>query len=195
MMPTVIRPLPRQKRNETAKIVFPGKLFDVWQREQKVYTWEIKTFEWVTRPDTVLVIPILDNWQAVFGIETQPGMKEMMRTLGWRLEKWETAEDAAHRELMEESWYTAKELRLWDARQPLNKIDWAVYLFVAHWISKKQDTNLDDWEKIKTCSFPITELLNPDNTIPFDDNEFLFKLYYAQANKKEKERVMRLLTP
>ena len=97
--------------------------------------------------------------------------------------------------MLEETGFTAKELRLWDARQPLNKTDWAIYLFVAHGVHKHQSANLDDGEQIQLFSYPAEKLLDANNDIKFDDNEFLFKLYYAQANKEEGERILKLLSP
>jgi ADP-ribose pyrophosphatase len=188
------RPKSHQQKSDAAKIVFNGKLFDVWQWEQEQFDGSTKTFELLKRPDTVLVLPVLAGKDVVLCKEQQPGTKIMFRTIGGRIEKGETPEEAAQRELYEETGYEAKEFRLWDAWQPSNKIDWVVYLFVAHGLIQKSDGSLDSGEKISLVNYPIDKLLDPNNELDLDDNEFLFKLHFAQGNSKEKSRIINLLS-
>lgn len=188
------RPKSHQKKPDDAKLVFKGKLFDVWQWEQEQFDGSTKTFELLKRPDTVLILPVLPSRDIILCKEQQPGTKLMIRTIGGRIEKGETPEQAAQRELHEETGYAAGELRLWDAWQPLNKIDWVVYLFVAHGLIQKSNASPDSGEKISTVNYPIDKLLDPNNELTLDDNEFLFKLHFAQGNLKEKNRIINLLS-
>jgi ADP-ribose pyrophosphatase len=188
------RPKSHQQISDDAKLVFKGKLFDVWQWEQKQFDGSTRTFELLKRPDTVLILPVLPNGDVILTKEQQPGTKVMFRTIGGRIEKGETPEEAARRELHEETGYEAKELRIWDAWHPVNKIDWVVYLFVAHGLNKKSDANPDSGEKISLVNYPIDKLLDPNNELALDDNEFIFKLHFAQANSKEKSRIINLFS-
>lgn len=188
------RPKSHQQKPDDAKLAFKGKLFDVWQWEQEQFDGSIKTFELLKRPDTVLILPVLPNKEVILCKEQQPGTKIMFRTIGGRIEKGETPEEAAQRELCEETGFEGTEFRLWDAWQPVNKIDWVVYLFIVHGLIKKSEINLDAGEKLSLINYPIEKLLDPNNDLTLDDNEFLFKLHFAQGNLREKERIIDLLS-
>jgi hypothetical protein len=41
-----------------AKMIFKGKLFEVWQWEQKMFDGSVETFEHLKRPNMAVVIPI-----------------------------------------------------------------------------------------------------------------------------------------
>lgn len=189
------RPASKQLRPSSAKIVFKGVLFDVWQWQQAFSDGSKKTFETLQRPDTVLILPVLPDGLVILAEEAQPGMVSMLRTLGGRIEPGELPEEAARRELLEESGFAAKELRLWDAWQPVNKIDWAVYLYVAHGLSKQSGTALEAGEKITLRTLPAASLLAPNSDLVIDDYELLHKLYFARSDVRERERVGRLLDP
>lgn len=188
------RPTSRQHKPSMIEPVFIGKLFNVWQWDQEQFDGSSKKFESLSRPDTVLILPVLSNGNVIFASEQQPGMKRMLRTLGGRIEKGEDAEEAARRELREETGFEATELRLWDAWQPINKIDWAVYLFVAHGLKTTDQQTLEAGEDIDLVEFSKTDLLDPTIPMMLDDNEFLFKLYFARGDAKEKTRIEHLLT-
>lgn len=189
------RPVGKQQRPPTADLVYKGKLFEVWQWEQTLNNGTKSMFETLRRPDTVLVLPVLHDGQVILAEETQPGMAPMFRALGGRIEAGELPEEAARRELREESGYVADELRLWDAWQPVNKIDWAVYLYVAHGLSSPSRTTLDAGEMIGLRTLPATALLDRNTPLALDDYELLHKLYFARSDAQEYNRVVRLLEP
>jgi ADP-ribose pyrophosphatase len=190
---SVARPTSRQRRPATAKCVHKGVLFDVWQWQQARFDGSTATFETLRRPDTVLVLPVTTDGFVIMAEETQPGMSTVLQAIGGRIEENELPEDAALRELREEAGCEAKELRLWDAWQPVSKIDWAVYLFVAHGITKGTRRQLDPGERITLREVPATDLINPDSTLEIDDYELLHKLYFARSDAQERERVRGLL--
>lgn len=189
------RPASRQHRPSSARLAFRGILFEVWQWEQTLFDGTETVFEVLSRPDTVLVLPVLDDGLVVLAQERQPGMPLMLRTLGGRIRPGESPEEAAHRELFEESGYVAEELRLWDAWQPVNKMDWAVYLYVAHALSRPSDATLDGGEVIELQTLPAAELLERNSDLGIDDYEFLHKLYFARSDDRERKRVTQLLDP
>ena len=189
----VTRPASRQRRGEEAEVVFQGKLFQVWQWQQELFDGSVTTFEQLSRPDTVLVLPITTSGEALFLEESQPGTAPMFRTIGGRVEPGEAPEMAALRELREESGYETGELRLWAAWQPINKIDWAVYLFVAHRLSAPVELNLDAGEKVTLRSILASELLDAPSAPALDDNEFLYQLNFARSDADERRRVEALL--
>ena len=189
------RPASKQRRPSSARMVFKGVLFDVWQWKQALFNGTTAVFETLHRPDTVLILPVLHGGQVIFAEETQPGMPTMFRALGGRVMTGELPEEAARRELLEESGYKVEELRLWDAWQPVNKIDWAVYLYVAHGLSDPSGVALDAGEQIALRTLSVTTLLDPNSDLTIDDYELLHKLYFARSDARERERVARLFDP
>lgn len=136
-----------------AKQVFKGMIFDVYQWEQEMYDGSTHTFEKVVRPDTVLVIPVTDEGRIIICEQEQPHRnKPYLSLISGRVEENEPPEEAARRELLEETGFEAKELVLWDEYSPGTKIGWTIYTYIAKGCKKVAEQNLDPGEKIK-CDF------------------------------------------
>lgn len=187
------RPLRKQQLPSSARLVFKGILFEVWQWEQILFNGRKTVFESLRRPDTVLILPVLSDGRVILAEEKQPGMPSMLQALGGRIEPGESPEQAARRELLEESGYSAETFMLWDAWQPVSKIDWAVYLFVARDLTAAGKPVLDPGEAINLRLLPAAELLDRNSDLAVDDYELLHKLYYARSCDHEYERVAKLL--
>jgi ADP-ribose pyrophosphatase len=186
------RPQCRQQRPSSANLAFKGKLFEVWQWNQTLFDGSTARFETLRRPDTVLVIPILSNGDIIFAEEKQAGMSPLLHAVGGRIEPGESPEEAARRELLEESGYVAEEWSIWDAWQPVMKIDWAVYLFVARQLSVASAQHLDSGEKIRLRFISARQLLDRESDLELDDYELLYKLYQARSSDSERQRVAKL---
>jgi len=193
--PGLTRPKSRQPRPPSARIMFRGRVFQVWQWDQTLFDGTTAVFETLSRPDTVLVIPVLGGDQVVLAEETQPGMDPVLHALGGGIKPGEPPEKAAARELLEESGYAAAEFRLWDAWQPVDKIDWAVYLYVAHGIIGQPTPASNPGERIALRTLPAAALLAGDLEHRLDDQELLQKIWFARYNLREEQRVRRLLDP
>ena len=48
---------------ENAICAYKWKLFSIWQWEQEMFDWKIKTFEKVERPDTIDIIASTNEWK------------------------------------------------------------------------------------------------------------------------------------
>lgn len=145
----ITRPKSKQPIPSHAKKVFQGVIFDVYQWPQKMYDGSIKTFEKIKRDDSAIIIPITTDGKIIIANEAQPGIKAEIGLLTGRIEKNETPLAGAKRELLEETGYTAKQWTLLESFQPVYKVDWAVYYFIAKGCQKVADQNLDIGEKIK----------------------------------------------
>jgi ADP-ribose pyrophosphatase len=187
------RPEPKQRPPTSAVRTYKGVLFEVWQWQQKLFNGETALFEVLRRPDTVLVLPVVGN-DVLLVEERQPGMKSMLRTLGGRVESGETPEQAAQRELREESGFTANTLLLWDAWQPVNKIDWAVFLFVAHGLVERGKTSLDAGEAIALRRVPLASILDGKPDVHIDDYELMHKVYQVRSDEEERLRAIAILS-
>ena len=144
----IARPPSKQPIPDDARRVFKGVLFDVYQWEQELYDGTKATFEKLRRPDTVVVFPVMNDGRILLTEQEQPGKAPFVAATGGRVDEGEDVLQAAKRELREESGYEASEFILWDAQQPVSKIDWAVYTFVAKGLKKVADIHLDAGERI-----------------------------------------------
>lgn len=190
------RPESKRQCPDDSKIVFKGNLFEVRQWEQQLFDGSKTIFEMLIRPDTVRILPVLNDDLIIFVEETQPSIPTKLRTPGGRIEQNETPEQAANRELMEEIGYVASELRLWDAWQPDDKIDSAVYLYVAHGLKQTSTVITPEaGERFRPLFIPIKALLDKNLKLTIDDNYFLYKLYFTFYNEQERRRLLKLLTP
>ncbi len=142
------RPQSSQPIPKNAKCVFCGILFEVWQWQQKMFDGSVKTFEKLKRPDTVVVVPITKKGKIIIIKEKQPRKKPILTLPGGRIDNDEHPLKAAQRELLEETGYKAKKWQIFEAFQPVSKIDWAIYIFIARGCEQVQDPTPDEGEKI-----------------------------------------------
>src|SRR5260221_6819606 len=89
---------------------FKGAIMDFWQWEQPLYDGTTQTFECVTRPDTVSVIPFIDSETVLLTRQEQPHKKAAFIDFpGGRLDGTESMEEGMRRELLEETRYRAEQ--------------------------------------------------------------------------------------
>jgi len=94
--------------------------------------------------------------------------------------------------------YEAEEFILWDAQQPMNKVDWAVYTFIAKGLKKVGDMCLDGGEKIKLFSATLDELIDlatSSEDRKFGEKEIIYKLFRAKLDPKKYEELKELFKP
>ena len=170
------RPSPEQPIPANAKLVFRGKLFDVYQWRQRMFDGSYQTFEKLKRVDTVMVVPTTSQGKIILIDEEQPGRGSFLSAVGGRVEQGESVLDTAKRELLEETGHEAYEFSLWDAVQPVSKIDWAVYTFIAKGSTKVSDPKPDAGEKITPRFVSFDEFINLVSESEFRDREITLKL-------------------
>lgn len=188
----ITRPKSHQPIPDHAKKVFKGILFDVYQWEQELFDGTKKIFEKVKRRDTVIVFAVLPDGKILLTEQEQPGKAPFIAATGGIMEDNEDALVAAKRELLEESGYEAEEFLLWDSQQPVSKVDWAVYTFIAKGLKKVSDLNLDGGEKIKAKPVTFDELLEIGTQSGFSESEVIPYFYEAKLNPEKKEELKKL---
>lgn len=191
----IIRPKSKQTIPENAKKVFDGVLFDVYQWEQTLYDGTKTTFEKLKRPDTVIVFPILDNGDILLTQQEQPGKEPFIGASGGRVEEGEGVLEAARRELLEETGYEASEMIPWESQQPISKIDWVVYTFIAKGLKKVSDLSLDSGEKITLKPVSFDEFIDIGVSKDFYEKEIVLKLYEAKIYPQKMEELEKLFSP
>ena len=68
----IIKPISKQPIPESAKKVFTGKLFDVYQWEQELFDGSTTTFEKVKTKDIVSIIPVTTDGKIMICKQKQP---------------------------------------------------------------------------------------------------------------------------
>ena len=192
---TIERPESRQHMPEDATLVFKGKLFDVYQWQQQMYDGTYQTFEKLKRPDTVVVFAVLDDGSILLTKQEQPGKSLFIGAAGGRVDEGEEIEEAAARELLEETGYRAKELILWHSEQPVSKIDWAVYTFIAKGLEKVDEQRLDAGEKITLHPVTFDEFIDTALRNEFTEREIVKYIYEAKIDKQKLEELRELFRP
>lgn len=192
---TIKRPESRQQMPEDATLVFKGKLFDVYQWQQQMYDGTYQTFEKLKRPDTVVVFAVLDDGSILLTKQEQPGKSLFIGAAGGRVDEGEEIEEAAARELLEETGYRAKELILWHSEQPVSKIDWAVYTFIAKGLEKVDEQRLDAGEKITLHPVTFDEFIDTALRNEFTEREIVKYIYEAKIDKQKLEELRELFRP
>ncbi len=187
------RPEGHQKVPVDAKKVFTGVLFDVYQWEQELFDGTTATFERLKRQDTVSVIATTPDRKILIIEDGQPGRDTVTTFPGGRVDPGEEPEAAARRELREETGYEAESLELWKAYQPVSKLDWAFYVFVARGATKVTEPHLDPGERISTKEVSLEEVIAVMREPWFQGKEIAVDLLEASFVVHAKEKLEKLL--
>ena len=134
-----------------AKKVFSGVLFDVYHWEQEQFDGTTKTFEALRRLSSVQIIATTPQKELVILKELQPQDEQIGYSLiggGCDFED-EDPQDAARRELLEETGMQCTDLELFEITNAGGKIEWPCYYYIAHNCEIIQEQNLDSGEKIE----------------------------------------------
>lgn len=160
---------------DNANLVFAGKIFDVYQWPQRLFDGSTETFEMLRRKDTVKIIAIKDD-KIVITRQEQPRKGWFYDLPGGRNDNPSENElDAAKREMLEETGMTFDSWRLVEVHQPLLKIDWLVYTFIATDFISQKSQNLDGGERIEVKEVTLDQLKSLANTEKRFSNNVLIK--------------------
>lgn len=141
-----------------AKKVFTGKIWSVYQWPQTLFDGSTKTFEMMSRPDTVKIIAIKDD-KLIVTKQEQPRKDCFYDYPGGRVDESDPDElAAAKREMREETGMTFRHWKLIKADQPFSKIDWLVYTFLAWDFESQLEQHLDAGEKIEVVELTVDEV-------------------------------------
>lgn len=183
-----------KKIPDHATKVFEGVIFDVYHWEQQMFDGSFATFEALKRQGSVTVLAVADN-TILINKEEQPGREPFYALPGGRIDRGENPDDAAKRELLEETGYVAKTCTQWftiDASD-MAKIEWDSYYYLAKDISKEKEVHLDTGERIESKWVSFDELLEIADQFGNRNKGIKEKLQEARQNEEEKQKLKTLL--
>lgn len=188
----IVRPGSNQPIPPQAKKVFQGQIFSIYQWEQEQFDGSKKTFEKAKRPDTVNVLPVTTEGKIILAEQEQPGTEPFIGCPGGIIDTGEDPLEAAKRELREETGHVAREFILWDAVQPVSKVDWVIYTFIAKGCELVGKQILDSGEKIKLKYVTFEEFVELVYNVRYRDIEVAFKVMRAKRSQAELENLREL---
>lgn len=142
----------------SAKKVFQGKIFSVYQWEQKLYDGTTETFEMLKRAGTIQIIPTSGE-NIYLSYEEQPTKPRSYSLFGGRQEENEDPLVTAKRELLEETGMESDDWELLKSYQNQGKIEWPMYLYTARNCRKVAEQKLDPGEKIEIKKVSFSEFI------------------------------------
>lgn len=181
-----------RKIPESAKKVFTGEIFDVYQWEQEMYDGSKKTFEHLTRADTVVIIPVTGDGKIIICDQEQPDRDTYLSMISGRVDQGEEPLEAAKRELLEETGFEASEITLFDEYQPHIKLGWTVYTYLAKGCKKVGEQNLDGGEKIELKFVDFDEFIELLATRKLPDIHLTIKALEAKADSEKMQELRSL---
>ena len=184
--------MPIQKNMEIpkgAKKVFSGIIFNVYQWQQKMYDDSYKTFEMVSRGQSVDIIATVKD-KIIMLVEEQPVKPRFFSIPGGRVEKNETSLAAAGRELLDETGYRASEIILLTESFGRSKLYHHISIFIARDCKKIAKPNIDGGEKIEFTLVSFDKFLQFVKEEKFSvPVELKFMMYEALLDKNKKQEL------
>lgn len=177
-----------------AKKVFEGLIYDVYQWPQELYDGTTVTYERVNRQNTVSVLGITKDKQILLIEEEQPLRPKHISLMAGKVDPGESPQEAAERELMEETGYQAEVMEPWFEYEPDLNVDWTVFVYIARNIEQVADQNLEGGEKITPKLFTFDEFIQFAASRDFKATQIRVKVLEALLDPEKMTELKNLLT-
>ena len=179
-----------------AKKVFQGEIYSIYQWPQKLYDGSEAVFECVIRPDTVTIIPFLDERTVVLTKQTQPHKPEPFLSFpGGRVDAGETMEQAAMREFREETGYVAGRMIRWNTLPWTGGIRFEEAIYVATDLTKDpRGSHEDAGEKIELIEVDWKEAVQRSLQHELRSTNTMLTILSMEYAPAERERLRQFLS-
>ena len=167
--------------------LFSGVVFSVDRIKVRIPGSKSYYREIVTRPDAVMVVPLIDNNNIVMVREFRAVIGKWILALpAGTMEKGETPTGAAKRELLEETGFRAGKLeRLVDVYSSPGFTDEVAHIFMATEL-KRGKQRLDETERIKVVPMSIERVETLTENGSINDAKTLGALLLFLRRKRKK---------
>lgn len=176
----------------TAKRVFKGILYDVYQWEQERFDGTKDTYEGLRRKPSVQVIAVVGDKLIILD-EEQPALGKFTSVPGGVYEDDNAPEEAAERELLEETGYKPGKLVPWFTHDFAVDIDWKAYYYIAKGCKKVQELKLDPGEKISVNLVTFEEFIERVINNKFRNRHLSNLLATMKCQPKELEEFKKMI--
>lgn len=158
-----------------------------------MYDGTTVTFERLKRPDTAQVIATVGD-KILLLTQEQPDSSAPFPSLpGGRFDEGEDALTAAKRELLEETGYASEDWTLLRENDPVGKMEWTVYTFIARNCTLDRTPHLDAGERITTRLVSFEEFLMLADDPLFYSPEFVSDLLRMRLETDKRDAFRKLL--
>lgn len=170
---------------KSAKRVFKGLLFEVYQWPQRTFDGSYMTYEAIRRKDTVQVLATVGN-RIILMKEEQPRQGRYLSVPGGMVEG-KNHKSGAYRELLEETGMKPEKMLFWKKREVPVDIDWSSYYYIARNCRKVAEPNLDSGEKIRMRLVTFTQFVNLIQDKQFRNRDISNFFYVLSKDPKKLE--------
>lgn len=177
----------------TAKKVFQGEIFSVWQWEQKLYDGTTKTFERASRTDAVRVIGVLPNKKILLIWDEQPDREGMLGMAGGQMDGGEKPVESAKREFFEETGYTVGKLTHITSQKFPGRLMFSLHYFIGRDLKQVNEPQQSPGEKISLRTFTFEEFLKLGQSGELRDLPIRIMVLEALLDLKKKEKLYTML--
>ena len=160
-----------------SEVLYKGRLLNLRRDKNKIND-EIFTREVVEHPGAVAIIPMINNKTILIKQYRHPVKNFLLEIPAGTLEKNESAEECAHRELIEETGYEAKELKkIMSCYLAPGYSTEIIHIFLAREI-KKTKQSLEADEQIEVLSMDLEELKEKIDDGTIKDAKTIVGIFY-----------------
>ena len=149
----------------SSKLVYDGSFLKVQKDQVKLSNAATSSREYILHPGAAMIIPLLDENTVILERQYRHPLKKVFWEFpAGKIDKGETAEQTAHRELREETGYQAGHMNWLTTLHPgIGYSDERIEIYLARDLVAGS-SNLDENEFVTLHKVPVSELLEMSRT-------------------------------